>query len=73
MKLSYFTQTNESVVLDANRALDEAQDIANNIQRCVRVYNWAPGTHKHGSLYLIKQPIHSTYTDTPMAEEYYGG
>lgn len=56
MKLSFFTQTNETVVLDAYDALYQAQVLADESNKPVRVYNWSPGQHKHGSLYLIQVP-----------------
>ena len=69
MKLSYFSQTNESIVADAYDTLDAALVVANRTQRPVRVYNWQPGQHKHGSLYLVVTP---DPVDTPLAEAYGG-
>ena len=68
MKLSYILNGDE-LVCDAYQALDEAQELANERQYAVEVYNWSPGQHKHGSLYLVKYP---DAIDTPMAEMYGG-
>ena len=68
MKLFYILNGDE-LICDAYQALDEAQELANEIERPVEVYNWAPGQHKHGSLYLVKTP---EVCDTPLAEMYGG-
>jgi len=64
MKLSVNGQ-----VFEAYDALDYAQELADTCGKWVEVYNYQPGQHKHGSLYLVKAP---TPIDTPMADVYGG-
>ena len=69
MKLAFFSSTNEYIAGEAYDILDLAQTIADSIGRYVTVYNHQPGQHKHGSVYLIKQPV---VIDTPLADVYGG-
>ena len=69
MKL-YYIECGDELIADAKETLNYAQELANDEERCVEVYNWAPGCHKHNSLYLALQP--ETVSDTPMAEMYGG-
>ena len=70
MKLAFFTSTNEYIAGEAYDILDQAESEAYYTQKYVTVYNHQPGQHKHGSVYLIKQPAN---IDTPMFDEVYGG
>ena len=56
MKLSFINHNNQQIVGDAYDILDQAQSEAYYTQKYVTVYNYAPGQHKHGSVYLLKQP-----------------
>ena len=56
-------------VLEAYEALDYALELANKKQIVINVFNWAPGCHKHNSLYL---PVCPDPVDTPLAEAYGG-
>ena len=69
MKLSFIDHNNQEIVGEAYDILDQAQSEAYYTQKYVTVYNYQPGQHKHGSVYLLKQPANM---DTPMAEMYGG-
>ena len=55
MKLSYYENGSQSIH-DARETIGYAQALANHTRTCIEVYNWAPGTHKHNSLYLYLEP-----------------
>ena len=68
MKL-YYIEYGDELISDAREALNYAQAFANYSGNPVEVYNWAPGAHKHNSLYLTLTP---DPVDTPLAEAYGG-
>ena len=68
MKLSYF-ENNKECVFEAYETLAYAKALANYTQKYVTVYNYQPGQHKHGSVYLLVTP---DPVDTPLAEMYGG-
>ena len=68
MKL-YYIENGDELISDARETLNYAQALANHQKYPVEVYNWAPGCHKHNSLYLVLTP---ECVDTPMADIYGG-